>query len=376
MRYISCENMVELYGTALVAVAVLAAGIISLRIKVSSSIIEVFAGVVLANALGVGLAQWLDFLGTFGGLILTFLAGAEIEFSLLRNKAKESVVIGSMAFLAPLVGEFLFLSLVAKWSFQATVAAGLALTTTSIAVVYAILTEYELIKMPFAKTIIGVTFVNDILTLIGINFVQPAFDVVTVLFVATLFTMVLLIPKMLKAIVRNYGRRAVELELRFILATLLGVAFFADEAKLHAVFGAFMLGLIFANILQQHQELLSKMRTVTFTLLAPAFFMRAGMLISLPAVLSNLGLVLAMLAVKLGSKVIGTVMLCKRWIPEASLFSTMLFSTGLTVGTITASLGHDLGFLSDSQFSVVVVSVILSAVVPTLIAKRFVPTKL
>ena len=376
MRYIVCENMVELYGTALVAVAVVAAAIISLRIKVSSSIIEVLAGVVLANALGVGLAQWLDFLGTFGGLILTFLAGAEVEFSLLKNNAKESVVIGFMAFLAPLVGVFLFLSLVAKWSFQANIAASLALTTTSIAVVYAVLTEYELIKMPFAKTIIGVTFVNDILTLIGINLVQPAFDVVTVLFVATLSVMVLLIPRMLKAIVRNYGRRAVELELRFILAALLGIAFFADEAKLHAVFGAFMLGLIFANILQQHQELLSKMRTVTFTLLAPAFFVRAGMLISLPAVLGNLGLILAMLGVKLGSKVIGTVMLCKRWIPEAPLFSTMLFSTGLTVGTITASLGHDLGFLSDSQFSVVVVAVILSAVVPTLIAKRFVPTKL
>jgi Kef-type K+ transport system membrane component KefB len=376
MRYIACENMVELYGTALVAVAVVAAAIISLRIKVSSSIIEVLAGVILANALGVGLAQWLDFLGTFGGLILTFLAGAEVEFSLLKNNAKESVVIGFMAFLAPLVGVFLFLSLVAKWSFQANIAASLALTTTSIAVVYAVLTEYELIKMPFAKTIIGVTFVNDILTLIGINLVQPAFDVVTVLFVATLFVMVLLIPRMLKAIVRNYGRRAVELELRFILAALLGIAFFADEAKLHAVFGAFMLGLIFANILQQHQELLSKMRTVTFTLLAPAFFVRAGMLISLPAVLGNLGLILAMLGVKLGSKVIGTVMLCKRWIPEAPLFSTMLFSTGLTVGTITASLGHDLGFLSDSQFSVVVVAVILSAVVPTLIAKRFVPTKL
>jgi glutathione-regulated potassium-efflux system ancillary protein KefC len=368
--------MVELYGTALVAVAVVAAAIISLRIKVSSSIIEVLAGVVLANALGIGLAQWLDFLGTFGGLILTFLAGAEVEFSLLKNNAKESVVIGFMAFLAPLVGVFLFLSLVAKWSFQANIAASLALTTTSIAVVYAVLTEYELIKMPFAKTIIGVTFVNDILTLIGINLVQPAFDMVTVLFVATLFVMVLLIPRMLKAIVRNYGRRAVELELRFILAALLGIAFFADEAKLHAVFGAFMLGLIFANILQQHQELLSKMRTVTFTLLAPAFFVRAGMLISLPAVLGNLGLILAMLGVKLGSKVIGTVMLCKRWIPEAPLFSTMLFSTGLTVGTITASLGHDLGFLSDSQFSVVVVAVILSAVVPTLIAKRFVPTKL
>jgi Kef-type K+ transport system membrane component KefB len=114
MRYIVCDNIVELYGTALVAVAVVAAAIISLRIKVSSSITEVLAGVVLANALGVGLARRLDLLGTFGGSILTFLAGAEVEFSLLKNNAKESVVIGFMAFSAPLVGVFLFLSLVAK----------------------------------------------------------------------------------------------------------------------------------------------------------------------------------------------------------------------------------------------------------------------
>jgi hypothetical protein len=55
------------------------------------------------------------------------------------------------------------------------------------------------------------------------------------------------------------------------------------------------------------------------------------------------------------------------------MFSTMLFSTGLTVGTITATLGHQLGYLSDTQFSVIVTVVILSAVVPTLIAKRFLP---
>jgi len=368
--------MVDLYGTALVAVAVVAAGIISLRTRISSSIIEVFAGVVIANAMNIDLAPWLDFLGTFGGLILTFLAGAEVEFNLLKSKGKESLVIGFMSFLGPLLGVFFFLSTAANWSFQANIAAALALTTTSVAVVYAVLTEYELIKMPFAKTIIGVTFVNDILTLLGINFVQPSFNVVTILFVVALLAMVFLIPKLLKTVVQNYGRKAVELELRFILAALLGIAFFADEAKLHAVFGAFVLGLIFANSLQQHQELLSKMRTVTFTLLAPAFFVRAGMLISLPAVLSSFGLVLALLAVKLVSKLVATSALCKKWIPEAPIFSTMLFSTGLTVGTITATLGRDLGFLSATQFSVVVVAVILSAVVPTLIARRFVPTKL
>lgn len=367
--------MVDLYSAALVSIAIVVAGIVGLRTRVSSSIFEVMAGIILANLLGVSLSSWFDFLGTFGGLVLTFLAGAEVEFVLLKNKAKESLVIGSLAFAAPLLGVFGFLTLATSWTFHARIAAGLALTTTSVAVVYAVLAEYELIKVPFARTIIAVTFVNDILTLIGINFVQPSFDWVTIAFLGTLLALVYIVPKILAVVVQNYGRRAVELELRFMLAALLGIAFFADEAKLHAVFGAFVLGLIFANSIQQHQEILSKMRTVTFSLLAPAFFVRAGMLIAVPAVVANIVLVLALLAVKLSSKLVGVFGVCKRWIPEAPMFSTMLFSTGLTVGTIVATLGRDLGFLSDTQFSIVVITVILSAVVPTIIAKRFIPAK-
>ena len=367
--------MVDMYETALISIAIVMAGIFGLRTRVSSSIFEVLAGVLLANVLGVGLSSWLDFLGTFGGLILTFLAGAEVEFVLLKSKAKESLIIGSLAFAAPLLGIMGFLTLVTTWTIHARLAAGLALTTTSVAVVYAVLTEYELIKLPFAKTIIAVTFVNDILTLIGINFVQPSFDWITVVFVGSLLALVFIVPRILRVVVQNYGRRAVELELRFMLAALLGIAFFADEAKLHAVFGAFVLGLIFANSIQQHQEILSKMRTVTFSLLAPAFFIRAGMLIALPAVVANVALILGLLGMKLSSKLVGVYGFCRKWIPEAPVFSTMLFSTGLTVGTITATLGRDLGFLSDAQFSIVVTTVILSAVVPTIIAKRFIPTK-
>lgn len=367
--------MVDFYSAVLVSIAIVVAGIIGLRTRVSSSIFEVMAGIILANLLGVGLSSWFDFLGTFGGLILTFLAGAEVEFILLKTKAKESLVIGSLSFAAPLLGVFGFLTLMTPWTFHARIAAALALTTTSVAVVYAVLAEYELIKVPFARTIIAVTLVNDILTLIGISFVQPSFDWITIVFIGTLLALVFIVPKILNVVVQNYGKRAVELELRFMLAALLGIAFFADEARLHAVFGAFVLGLIFANSIQQHQEILSKMRTVTFSLLAPAFFVRAGMLIAIPAVVANIFLVLALLAMKLSSKFLGVFGVCERWIPEAPMFSTMLFSTGLTVGTIVATLGRDLGFLSDTQFSIVVTTVILSAVVPTLIAKRFIPTK-
>ena len=367
---------VDLYLTAIVAVAVVAAGIVGIKTRISSSILEVAAGILIANVLGIGIAPWLDFLGTFGGLVLTFLAGAEVEFVLLRKQAKESFGIGTMAFLAPLIGILGVLTIFTDWTWQAKVAGGLALTTTSVAVVYAVLSEYELIKTPTAKTIIAVTFVNDILTLIGINFIQTSFDWVTVAFVAVLVALVPIAPRLLKSVVQSFGKRAVEIEVRLVLAVLLVISFFADQASLHAVFGAFVLGLIFANSIQQHQDILSKMRTVTFALLAPAFFIRAGMLIAIPAVIANIALIFGLLGTKLASKVVGVYGLCKKWIPEAPMFSTMLFSTGLTVGTITATLGHQLGYLSDAQFSIIVTAVILSAVVPTLIAKRFVPAKL
>ncbi len=364
---------VDLYSTALIAVVVVLTGILSIRLRISSSILEAGAGIVLGSFLGIGIEPWLDFLATFGGLMLTFLAGAEVDLYLLRNSAKQSFTIGTMAFVVPLIGEVVFLSTFTDWSPLATLAASLALTTTSVAVVYSVLLEYELLDLKASKLIIAATFVNDILTLIGINLISPSFNLYTIVFLAVIAFMILVLPKILEYLVDSYGKKAVELELRFIFAAMLGVSFIADAGKLHSVFGAFVLGLVFANCIHDYSDILPKTRAVTFSLLSPAFFVRAGMLISLPAVVQNIGIILGLLGAKMLSKFIGTYYFNKKWIPEAPIFSTMLLSTGLTVGTITATLRKDLGFLDQTQFSIAIIAVILSAVVPTLIAKRFVP---
>lgn len=366
---------VDLYSTALIAVVVVVTGIISIRLRISSSILEAGAGILLASFFGVNIEPWLDFLATFGGLMLTFLAGAEVDLYLLRNSAKKSFTIGSMAFIVPLIGEIAFLSAFTDWAFLSTLAASLALTTTSVAVVYSVLLEYELLDLRASKLIIAATFVNDILTLIGINLISPRFNWYTIAFLLLIILMIFVLPKVLEYLVESYGKRAVELELRFIFACMLGISFIADSGRLHAVFGAFVLGLVFANCIHSYTDILSKTRSVTFSLLSPAFFVRAGMLISVPAIIQNVGIIIGLLGAKMVSKFVGTYYFNKKWIPDAPIFSTMLLSTGLTVGTITATLGRDLGFLNQTQFSVAVTAVILSAIVPTIIAKRFVPTK-
>lgn len=367
--------MVELYSSAIIASAIIIAGIISIRARISSSIVEVVMGIILTNVLLVKLESWLEFLATFGGLALTFLAGAEVEFALLKSKAKVSGIIGSLAFVSPLIAELAFLSFTTDYSWQTKFAMSLALTTTSVAVVYAVLAEYDIMRLPLAKTIIAITFVNDILTILGISLIEPSFNIITPLFLVTLCGLVIVIPRLFNDLIVRYGRKAVEIELRFIFAFILFVSFFADQARLHAVFGAFVLGLIFANSIQRYPDVLSKVKTVTFSILSPAFFIRAGMLISINVVVNAISLIIGLLVVKLVSKFVGCYLLCKKYLPEAPTFSTLLFSTGLTVGTITATIGRDLGFLNQLQFSATVIAVILSAVIPTLIAKRFIPKK-
>jgi Kef-type K+ transport system membrane component KefB len=147
---------------------------------------------------------------------------------------------------------------------------------------------------------------------------------------------------------------------------LLAVSFLADLAKRQAVYGAFILGLVFANTISSYADIVPKRRSVTFSLL---FFIKAGLLVSLPAVIQSLSLILSLLGIKLLTKFLGLYYLNKRWIPGAPLFATLLLSTGLTVGTITVQLGRDLGVLDLNQFSVVLITIILGAIIPAAMAK-------
>jgi Kef-type K+ transport system membrane component KefB len=365
----------DLYSTSLIAVVVVLAGITGIKLNITSAIIEVIAGIILGNFLGVGIEPWLDFLGTFGGLILTFLAGVEIDLSLLKRNGKQSFVLGTSAFIVTFVGEMIFLYFVTDWSLPAKLTASLAQTPTAIAVVYTMFLEYGLLGSQSSKLVLAAIFVNDILTLMCINLISHKFNLFTVAFILAMAIMALALPKIMEYIAKWHGMRSVELELRLIFAVILGISFLADAGNMQAVFGAFLLGLVFANSLHNHSDILPKLRSVTFSLLAPVFFVKAGILISLPAVLGNVMLILGILVVKMLSKSAGTYYFNKIWVPEAPIFSTILFSTSLTVGIVTAAFGRNSQFLDQTQFSIVMIAIVLSAVIPSLIARRFVPAK-
>jgi Kef-type K+ transport system membrane component KefB len=146
--------------------------------------------------------------------------------------------------------------------------------------------------------------------------------------------------------------------------------FFADLAHSHAVLPAFILGLVVSHVFAEHRETQRRFRVVAFAFLTPCFFLKGGMNVSVGLVSANLGLLLTLLTVKLVTKSFGVYPAAIRYLPSReAMFTTLLMSTGLTFGTISSLYGLRAGIFDQAQFSVVVTVVVLSAVIPTLVAQ-------
>ncbi len=363
--------MENLLVAVIAGLLVLLASVASVELGVSVALIEISLGVVAGNFLGLTSPPWMDFLASFGSILLTFLAGAEVDPRVMQEKFKESLLIGGLSFAAPFVGAWLFCAWVLGWSTPAAQIAGVALSTTSLAVVYAVLVETGLTLAPIGKLIMASTFVTDFGTALALAllFIRPTWWLVPFLGVSVLviLAMVTLQPWFFS----RYGERVIEPEIKGAVAALLVLMFFADKAQSHAVLPAFVLGLALARIFHEHPELTRRFRVVAFALLTPFFFLRGGMNVSLRLVWANLGLLVLLFAVKQVTKIAGVYPLARRWVPIDAIFVTLLMSTGLTFGTISSLYGFNAGILDRAQFSVLVTVVVASAVIPTVIAQRW-----
>ena len=350
---------------------VFAASLISVETALAVAIIEIAAGVFAGNVLGIHGAPWLDFLAQFGGILLTFLAGTEIDQSLFKAKLRESTLIGGVSFLLPFLAASAFTFFVAHWTRDASLIAGLALSTTSLAVVYSVLVETGLNATELGKLIMAATFVTDMGTAAALSLLFARPVPATFVFFAVSAALVLIAPKVLPFVFQRYGRRVIEPEIKLLFVLLMGLMFLAQLGRSHAVLPAFALGLVLGPMFQRHTELRNKLRVVSFAMITPFFFLKGGMNVSLAALQTQLGLLAALFVVKLAAKTAGVLPLARRHLPGAAMYTTLLMSTGLTFGTISATYGLQYGYISQTQFSVLVAVVIASAVIPTVIAQRW-----
>ena len=367
--------MSDIAVAALLAGAALVASMISVEVGLSVALFELFAGVVVGNAFHLDVPSWLAFLGSFAGLLLTFQAGAEVDVPQFRREWKASVSIGLVSFFAPfaVVGLLTYYGL--GWNHRQAEIAGLALSTTSLAVVYAVLVETGLNRELVGKRLMSATFVTDIATVAGLTilFVKPTIWVLP--FVVASVALIVGLPMIAPWFFGRYGNRVIEPEIKLVLASLFLLMWLGGRADSQAVLPAFILGLVMSGHYAQHRTEQERMRVVAFAFLTPFFFLKGGMNVSVGALWANLGILAVLFVAKMAPKIGGVYPLARRYTAPHATFTTLLMSTGLTFGTITSLYGLNAGIIDRTQFSLLIAVVVLSAIVPTVIAQRlFSPT--
>ena len=356
---------------AVLAAVVLLASILSVELGITVALLELTLGVVAGNLFHLQAQEWLDFIAKFASIVLTFLAGMEVDPAYMRRRLGASVGIGVVSFVGPFVVASAVAYVLLDWSTRASLIAGTALSTTSLAVVYAVLVERGQTDTGVGNLLMSATFVTDLCTALALSaiFIKP--NVWFPVFLAVSVLLILVLPRLAPWFFGRYGDRVIEPEIKLVFLCIFLLMVLADASNGHAVLPAFVLGLVMSRHYQEHREEQKRLRVVAFAFLTPFFFIKGGMNVSLGAVAANLGLLAALLAAKMVPKIGFIYPLARRADRRHGTFTTLLMSTGLTFGTISSLYGLNAGIIDKTQFSLLVTVVVLSAVVPTAIAERW-----
>jgi len=347
--------------------------LLSLRIAISIALLEIMVGVIGGNFLPLQRTEWVNFLAGFGAILLTFLAGAEVEPGVFRKKFKESFGIGFLSFLMPFLGAMTYAYYVGGWTFPQAAIAGISLSTTSVAVVYAVMIETGYNETDLGKLILAACFVTDLGTVVALGVFFANYNMYMVLFLGVTAVALFLLPRFTPWFFRKVGSRISEPETKFIFFLLFGLGGISLLAKSEAVLPAYLVGMVLAPFFLANRTLSQRMRVTAFTMLTPFYFLKAGSLVKLSSLWTGAAAIVIFLLIKMAAKFIGVLPLTKvfGFGKKEGMYTTLLMSTGLTFGTISALFGFTNKIIDQEQYTILVTAVILSAVVPTIIAQKW-----
>jgi Kef-type K+ transport system membrane component KefB len=359
----------------------LIATLLSIWFRIATALSEIVVGTVAQLIIGafIGAAllgaddSWIKFVSGAGSILLTFLAGAELDPVVFRMKWREATAVGLASFFFPFLGCAAAARYGLGWEVMPSWLAGVALSTTSVAVVYAVMLETGLNNTAYGKTVLAACFITDLGTVLALGLIFAPFTLKTAIFVAVGILAFIVLPWLTPRFFRLYGDRPSELEAKYLLFILFGMGALASWADSEAVLPAYVIGMVLAGTVGKDHALIRRLRTLVFGLLTPFYFIRAGSFVSIPALIAAPSAFVFLLLVKIGSKFIGVYPVTKlyRAPNKEAMYTTLLMSTGLTFGTISALFGLSHGIIDDAQYSLLVAGVIGSAVIPTLIANAF-----
>jgi len=363
----------DLLTLALLLFLAVTAQLVASRFGLAAAIFEILLGLALGEVAGIRSAEipWFTFLAVFAGIGLTFLAGTEMEFGRVRKQWKSSLPLALASFLSVFVVIPPVLYYLADWSWEAALFAGVALSETSVAIVYVVLVEGGKARTDLGSLVLAACFLTNLIASIALAvlFAPPGVEVL-MLVIAALLVIPLSAKYLGKVLDRVKGRPG-EPEVKIILLPLLLLGGLASVAGVAAVLPAYLLGFALSSTLAKRPEASSKVRTTFQGFMVSLFFIAAGSNISIEALIAGIVVILLISLLRIGLKVAAVLPVSHLTFHKDSAYISLLMATSLTFGLIFLQFGADQGLIDRTQFSILVGTIVIGALAPTLVAQRW-----
>jgi len=356
----------------IVSALIILAGVGALEVGFSSSIFEIVAGSFASNFLKLGELEWIDFLSNLGLLGLMFFAGLETDPELMRKHFLKSIFIGFSSYFFPLVSVFYFAHHVLNYSFEASVLIGIALSTTSLALVYPLLKEKNLLSLPTGQILLAGAMVVDISSMLTMSFLFEGINFYNLLFSLALILLLFRLPKWGERLFERYRGNQIEFKTRFIVIILIALGFLSEQVHVNEAVLAFTAGIFFAELFRKDHLIEKKIRALIFGFLAPFFFFKAGYSVKLSVVsLKVIFLSLFLGTIAFVTKYVGTVYATSNLFRSAVYkLAGLFFNMRLTFGIVASVFGLKSGLIDEETYVALLLIIVTTSLVASVISNR------
>lgn len=351
---------------------VIAAGL-SIELKLSSAVLEILGGILLALLfVDISSVSWLHHLAQLGMLALMFVAGFEIEVDKLKKNWSSSVGIGVSSFFLPATGIFLITYFGFSFELLPAALVSVGLSTTSLALVYHFLKENGTLDSHNGQILFGAASVVDVLSMVALALLLGEVGWGTGIFVIFFVLSAFTLPHVGSWLFKRYPNSIAEPELRFLMVVLVGMAFLSESVgNIHPAIVAFTIGIVMSSVIEHNQAVEEKLLGLVFSFFAPIFFLHAGTRIDLTGLsMEDTGLAVIIFLAAVSLKYLGTYLPSRIFLKDSAGFGGILFNYRLSFGIITANVGLEKGIIDHNLYAIIMLVVVSSAALPGLFLRR------
>ncbi len=376
----------SLLSIILISIGILFVPFFSRLLRIPVSVGEILYGIVIGKSCFdlIEPSQWLNFLSSFGFLLLMFIAGLEVKIKEINRLSLRTKLVYTAI---PVLILLLSFYLGGKFHFHPLVS--MAIGVISVGIVVAVLREKGILLTQYGKTVFLVGMVGEVLSIAALTFfalyTEFGFGISFWMGVGELI-LFLMVARVILVFLRSFvwwypnrfkfffEKNPAEIGVRISLAVMFVLSVAASLINVEPIIGAFLAGVIFATVFEDTENIEEKLSGISFGFLIPIFFITVGINFQMPPVTVHLiSMLLLMAAMSFVSKLFPSLLLkLEGFSFRESLAAGFLLSAPLTLVIVTAELGVKMGVIDHhTENSLILLAIVTGILAPVLFSVMY-----